>query len=341
MACAIGAVRRLDSRIVWLEGTLDSVPNPITVTDLNMRWILVNKVTEGLLGRTRHEIKGRHCSEWKADICGTDKCGIASLRRDIPQTTYIQNMPDGTQRCMAVDTSYILDRGGRRIGHVEMVTDIHAKHQLEGMHANLAAALEEMTASVTELDAQTKSNAANATAASSKANATRQSVATGTGEMEHLRKAMEEIYATSARIVKITKVIEEIAFQTNILALNAAVEAARAGKDGLGFAVVAEEVRNLASRVTQAAKETADLMAASSTTVNESKQLVTDASTSLSGVLDSAAKIDELLEEIARSSTEQAQGISALVQALAHIERQAFGHTTETQAGRLVQILNR
>ena len=314
-------VSGLNERTVWLEGTLDAVPQPITVTDMNMRWIFVNKVTENLLQRTREEVKGRHCSEWKADICGTDKCGIRSLRGGCPQTTYMQNMPDGKQRAMQVDTSYIHDRAGRRIGHVEIVTDIHTSHELQGIYTNIASSLEEMSSSMVELDAQTKSNAASAKAASKQANSSRQTIEDRTRQMEQLTSAMKQSRETSQSILKINKVIDEIAFQTNILALNAAVEAARAGHAGSGFAVVAEEVRRLAARVSKAAKETSELIAASSASVERGGALASSVADFLTEVHGSSSKIDSLLAEIARSSTEQSQGLSMVTQALNQLEQ--------------------
>ncbi len=314
-------VSGLNERTVWLEGTLDAVPQPITVTDMNMRWIFVNKVTESLLQRTREEVKGRHCSEWKADICGTDKCGIRSLRAGCPQTKYMQNMPDGKQRSMQVDTSYIHDRAGRRIGHVEIVTDIHTSHELQGIYTNIASSLEEMSSSMVELDAQTKSNAASAKEASKQANSSRQTIEDGTRQMEQLTSAMKQSRETSQSILKINKVIDEIAFQTNILALNAAVEAARAGHAGSGFAVVAEEVRRLAARVSKAAKETSELIAASSASVERGGALASSVADFLTEVHGSSSKIDSLLAEIARSSTEQSQGLSMVTQALNQLEQ--------------------
>ena len=334
-------VIRLDERIVWLEGTLDAVPNPITVTDLDMKWILVNKVTETLLKRTRKEIRGRHCSEWKAPICGTEKCGIASLRAGCPQTTYMQAMPDGAERCMAVNTSYILDRSKNRIGHVEIVSDIHSNFELQGIHSHLAASLQEMTATVTEIDAQTKSNATNAHSASSEANGTRRVVTESMQQMQQLETAMREIYETSRRIVKITKVIDEIAFQTNILALNAAVEAARAGESGAGFAVVAEEVRNLAARVSNAAKETGELLSASTTTADRGRDFVGKVAALLSTAGQAAAKIDDILSQIASASLEQAQGISAVAQALQNMEQTTLMHAREQVGDKLVPLNRR
>jgi PAS domain S-box-containing protein len=150
----------MQRRMIFLEGTLDAVPQPLTVTDLDMHWVFVNKTTEQLLKRTREQVKGRHCSEWRALICNTDKCGIASLRNGRPRTNYMQDMGNGTSRGMQVDTSYIADKFGNRLGHVEIVTDVHAQNELGDLHSKLAASLEEMSSTMTEIEAQTTRSAA-------------------------------------------------------------------------------------------------------------------------------------------------------------------------------------
>jgi PAS domain S-box-containing protein len=335
---AVRAVLRMEDRLVWLQGTLDAVPQPITVTDLNMGWVFVNKVTEGLLKQTRDKLRGHHCSEWKADICGTEKCGIASLRAGNPRTEYLQRMPDGTQRCMQVDTSYIRNQAGQPIGHVEIVTDIHSKFELEGMHQKIAAALEEMTSSMMELDAQVKNNAGHASEASRHAGLSRQTVTAGNEEMAALSSAMDAIRESSRKISRINKVIEEIAFQTNLLALNAAVEAARAGQAGAGFAVVADEVRNLAARASDASRESNTLLSSAATAVQEGGRHVGSVDSFLKELHSLANQIDNVLNEIARASNEQAQGITAVTQALNSLEQMALQNAGSHAGGALVQV---
>jgi methyl-accepting chemotaxis protein len=325
-------------RIDILESTLDAMPQPVTVTDLEMRWLFINKTTEGLLKRSRGQVRGRHCSEWQAHICNTGKCGVISLRGGRPRTSYVHNMADGTKRTMQVDTSYITNRQGQRIGHVEILTDVQAQEELSGVYSNLAASLEEMTSTMTEIDSQTRANAANAAQARALAAESRQRVQGGIGEMRQLNEAMDAITGSSREITKINKAIDEIAFQTNILALNAAVEAARAGDAGTGFAVVAGEVRNLASRASDAARRAGEVIERSSAAVDQGSTLAHKVIDTLSAMGSGAQKVDEVIQQIAGASAEQAQGISAVTQTLANLEQIASQSAGGWASAPLVQI---
>ena len=130
--------------------------------------------------------------------------------------------------------------------------------------------------------------------------------------MQHLNTAMKEIGESSQKISKITKLVEDIAFQTNILALNAAVEAARAGDAGKGFAVVADEVRNLAAKSAEAAKQTADLIQISTATVSEGERLASETLKLLETVFEKAKVVSRSIEDIEHASTEQASAIEQI-----------------------------
>ena len=130
---------------------------------------------------------------------------------------------------------------------------------------------------------------------------------------------MKEIGAASHKISSITKVIEDIAFQTNILALNAAVESARAGEAGKGFAVVADEVRSLAGKSAEAAKQTADLIMHSVTSVSEGEQLADETAKVLKGVAEQAVLVEQAIKEIEESSSYQVQVIEQINQGLSQV----------------------
>ena len=144
-----------------------------------------------------------------------------------------------------------------------------------------AASLEETSSSLEEMSGMTNRNAENATKANELARQARQAADTGASDMQAMSAAMNDIKTSSDDIAKIIKTIDEIAFQTNILALNAAVEAARAGEAGMGFAVVAEEVRNLAQRSAQAARETADKIEGAITKTGQGVQITEKVAKSL------------------------------------------------------------
>jgi methyl-accepting chemotaxis protein len=173
------------------------------------------------------------------------------------------------------------------------------------------------------MSSMTKQNAENASAADKLMKESRQMVDRANHSMVELTQSMEVISKASEETSKIIKTIDEIAFQTNLLALNAAVEAARAGEAGAGFAVVANEVRNLAMRAAEAAKNTATLIEGTVKNVKEGSELVVRTNEAFSEVSQSAAKVANLVSEIAEASGEQAQGIDQVNKAVSKMERVA------------------
>ncbi len=184
-----------------------------------------------------------------------------------------------------------------------------------------ASSLEETSSSLHEMASMTQRNSENAQNAKALANQARVTADAGAAEMEQMKAAMNAIKASSVEISKIIKTIDEIAFQTNILALNAAVEAARAGEAGLGFAVVAEEVRNLAQRSAQAARETADKISASTEKSEQGVRISEKMAVNLSAILEKTRQLDERIAEIAQSSHEQSEGIGQLNSAVASMDK--------------------
>lgn len=200
--------------------------------------------------------------------------------------------------------------------------------------AEQASSVEELSASITEISSQTTSNAEYADKANKLTSAAKEHAEIGNNDMQEMLQAMEGINASSANISKIIKVIDEIAFQTNILALNAAVEAARAGQHGKGFAVVAEEVRNLAARSAKAAKETTDMIEGSIAKVNDGREIAHKTAEALHTIVTHVSDVAELVSSIAKASKEQSLALEQVNQGVVQVSQvvQSNSATSEEAA---------
>lgn len=214
-----------------------------------------------------------------------------------------------------------------------------------------AASLEETAASMEELTATVKQNAENARQASHLALSASETAQKGGKVVDNVVQTMRDITASSQKIADIISVIDGIAFQTNILALNAAVEAARAGEQGRGFAVVAGEVRNLAQRSAQAAREIKSLIEDSVGRVELGSTLVESAGETMDEIVNAVTRVTDIMGEIASASDEQSRGIDQVGLAVAEMDRvtqqnaslveesAAAAAALEEQASRLTQAV--
>lgn len=194
-----------------------------------------------------------------------------------------------------------------------------------------AASLEQTSASSEEINSMARRNSENSRTTAEIAGSSGRRFLELNGALDEMVGGMGEINESSHKISKIIKVIDEIAFQTNILALNAAVEAARAGEAGMGFAVVADEVRNLAHRSAQAAKDTSQLIEESIARSNNGKLKVDQVAESIRAIGGEAGKAKELADEVNLGSQEQLRGIEEISKAIARMEQstQATAATAE------------
>ncbi len=182
-----------------------------------------------------------------------------------------------------------------------------------------ASAIEELSASITDVSQEVQGNAANVKEAAEYVGQTVASVEESNAYMKQMLVSMKEIDRSSLEISKIIKVIDDIAFQTNILALNAAVEAARAGAAGKGFAVVADEVRNLATKSADAAKQTTELIENSIKAVSAGSKMAENTAKALENVSSKAVRIKEIIGKIDSASSAQASAISQITISLGQV----------------------
>lgn len=453
---AVNAVRE---KMFWYEAMLDSIPFPVTVTDLGMNLTFVNKAGEEIMNSARDELLGKKCGDcWNSSICGTPGCAMVKLNKNETRTMF-----DRDDKNYQVDSAFLANSAGEKIGHIEVVQDVTARcrvlafqqnevskltenlkllaegslnlnlsvdagdeytveehrifseinenvatavasisnyikdisHILNEMSAgNLnvsvmseykgdfveikeslnsiinsfntiineinsladqvaagsrqvsegsqalsqgaaeqASSIEELTASIAHVASQTRQNAANAGKANELANKAKDNAVSGDEQMKDMLTSMEEINNAYNKIAKIIKIIDEIAFQTNILALNASVEAARAGQHGKGFAVVAEEVRNLAIRSADAAKDTETLIENSLTIVDDGTKKATITSESLKNIVKSIGEASNIVDEIATASEEQANAIAQINRGIEQVSKVVQSNSSTAEEG--------
>ena len=213
-----------------------------------------------------------------------------------------------------------LDSGAAQVASASQQIS-SASQQLSSASLQQAAAVEETASALQQSASTIQQNSDNTYKASELTVLARGAADAGNAQAVAMASSMKAMKQSSGEISKVIKVIDDIAFQTNILALNAAVEAARAGEAGMGFAVVAEEVRSLAQRSAQAAKDTAAMIERSIDAADEGVTSATTVTDSLSSIGDHVRKVTALVQELTTAGQEQATGISQVTKAVTQIEQ--------------------
>ncbi|WP_426769225.1 methyl-accepting chemotaxis protein [Enterobacter cloacae complex sp. 382A5] len=264
------------------------------VTPINTVKKSIEDVTAGNLGVTIPEF-GNNCA-------GRLIPGINSLSGNI--ATLVREIRASSQTAMTLS-----DQLSARSAQLSVKTE------------QQSASLVQTAASMEQMAASTKNNADNTRLASEQANQATLQARKGGELMGQVAHNMQSITECAQQMTEIISMIDGIAFQTNILALNAAVEAARAGDHGKGFSVVAEEVRNLAHRSAEAAKNIKTLIKVTSNNVTQGVTVVSEAEKNMREIVAGSGNVSRLMDEISSSTSEQEKGISQITLALSELER--------------------
>jgi methyl-accepting chemotaxis protein len=231
-----------------------------------------------------------------------------------------------------MDVSRSLGRAADQVASTAAQVSSSAQSLARGS-SEQTSALDQTSASSEEINVMANRNARNSKSAADNMMEARQRVLDANRNLEHMSASMQEISASSNKISKIIKVIDEIAFQTNILALNAAVEAARAGEAGRGFAVVAGEVRNLAQRSARAASDTAMLIKDSIIKSQEGSRTLDEVVISIQAITEGTHKVKTQVEQLDASSKEQVLGIEQISEAVARMDKVTQHNATNAAEG--------
>jgi methyl-accepting chemotaxis protein len=282
---------------------------------------LANKVSDAgdALAKKEAAYAGQEADEQSSTVAPARTLSIAFILIAVALGAAVFFVVRGISKTLAESIEELLDGADQVANAASQVSS--ASQSLAQGASEQAASLEETSASSEEINSMARKNTDNSRTTAQLLQQSQEKVAMANRHLEEMVNSMNDINESSGKISKIIKVIDEIAFQTNILALNAAVEAARAGEAGMGFAVVADEVRSLAQRSAQAAKDTAILIEDSISKSSEGKGKVDQVAGAIRAVTEDTMRIKVMVDEVSLGSEEQSRGIDQIGKAIGQMEQ--------------------
>ena len=336
-----GQYRRL---MEGINGTLDAVIEPFHEVSTVMK--------EVSAGNLHVKMNGDYQGEFD-EIKNAVNDTVSSLLRYIKEISFVLSDLGNGNLAVTVSDDFQGDFAEIRNSLTEIIENLNqmiaeistsadqissGSAQLSDESRNLArssteqaGSIGELTESINDISEQMKQSAANAGEASQLSESARQCAQDGTGRMRHMVEAIDKMRESSEGISKIIKVIDDIAFQTNILALNAAVEAARAGQHGRGFAVVADEVRTLAARSAAEAQRTSDLVEDTIRRIKQSTDIAQETASVFNGIVNSVEKAAGLVSNIAVLSEKQTGGIMLIRKGIESVSQTVRNNTSSAE----------
>ena len=319
---------RANAYIGSITAYLDVLALPAFSIDLDYNIIYTNKDACGLLNMTSEQLRGKKCYDYfKSSKCRTNDCVCLKAQREDRIVHCDATSHYGGKEMIIKQTGIPIkdyEDGFKLTAGLEVIADVTEIHTLKNAADYRAEQtlyqIDSITSIIGDLSKKTSENMENAERASRLSADTKNDALAGSGRMDEMLLAMEEIKNASAGIANIIKTIESIAFQTNILALNAAVEAARAGEHGRGFAVVAEEVRNLAARSAESAKETTVLIEDTVNKVQKGVQIADETASALGKIVNGISDAEAIVSEIAKMSKDQENAITQIEESMRQIK---------------------
>jgi methyl-accepting chemotaxis protein len=311
--------RTKDGREIWIEATYNPIFGPDGRPYKVVKYASDVTALKKALGETRRVLQAVVDGDLSARMEGTYTGDLGALADAVGRSTdVLARMVRGIQR-VATDMHDAITE--LEVGNVDVAR--RAGERAQGVA--------ETSGEVAALLVSIRGNATTAREASTVAGETRGRAAQGGGVIEDLVGAMSAVESSSQRVVSIVRVIDEIAFQTNILSLNASVEAARAAEHGYGFAVVAGEVRALAQRAAVAATEIRGLIQDSAAKVHQGAELARASGRTFEAIADEVERVDSMIARIAEDSAQQVSRLDALASALSAIDRSTQADVTVTE----------